>query len=122
MPALYDGNLDTGAINAALPSMVTEIVSPELRTALESGAYHPVRAALRENDLYRWVPGSLTRLYHCEADDVVPFANATRAHEFFAAAGAPVELVALSFGDHETCALPAIFLAKTWFDSLADLP
>jgi predicted esterase len=122
VPALFDGSLDTDAINASLPSIVAEIFPEELRTALESGGYHPVRAALQENDLYRWVPSSTTRLYHCEGDNVVPFANATRAYDFFSAAGAPVELVALSFGDHEACALPAIFLAKSWFDSMADLP
>jgi hypothetical protein len=122
VPGLFDGTLDADAVDAALPDLPREALDPQLRSALESGAYHPVTAALRENDLYRWVPRSPTRLYHCVGDDEVPFANSALAYERFVAAGAPVELVSLPFGDHDACALPAIFVAKGWLDSLADLP
>jgi predicted esterase len=122
IPGLFDGTLDADTVNAMLPSVARDLIDPELATALEGEDYHPVRAALRENDLYRWVPASPTRLYHCEGDEEVPYANATRAYEYFEAQGAPVELVSLPFGDHDDCAIPAILSAKGWFDSLAQLP
>ena len=119
---LFDGEQDASTINAALPSTPRDLYDPELLAVLDSGAYHPLRAALENNDVYRWVPVSPTRLYHCLGDDQVPYANATVAHDYFTAAGADVELVTLLFGDHTQCAVPALLAGKAWFDSLAELP
>jgi hypothetical protein len=120
--ALFDGEHDSSTINAALPSTPRDLYDPDLLAALDSGAYHPLRAALENNDVYRWTPVSPTRLYHCLGDDQVPYDNATVAHDYFTAVGADVELVTLLFGDHSQCAVPALLAGKAWFDSLAELP
>jgi len=119
---LFDGENDSDTINAALPSVFHELFAPNLLAALESGDYHPARAALENNDVYRWTPVSPTRLYHCLDDDIVPYANATVALDYFTAAGADVELETLPFGSHVDCAVPALLSGSSWFDSLVELP
>lgn len=119
---LFDGAHDNDAIDAALPALPQELVTPEFFAALESDDDHPVRIALANNDVYRWKPTSPTRLYHCQDDDRVPFANSTVAHDYFINAGANVELETLFFGNHTDCAVPALLRGKSWFDTLAELP
>lgn len=120
--ALFDGVHDSDTINAALPSMPQELFSQELLDALASDDYHAVKAALEENDVYRWTPTSPTRLYHCLDDDRVPYTNAIVAHEYFTIAGADVELETLFFGGHSDCAVPALLRGNAWFNSLVELP
>jgi hypothetical protein len=119
---LFDGEHDRSSINRALPSVPLEVLDPGLTAVLLSGGYHPLIGALENNDVYRWTPVSRTRLYHCFGDDQVPYANSEVARDWFAAAGADVELVTLLLGDHSACAVPALLGAKAWFDSLAVLP
>jgi hypothetical protein len=119
---LFDGEHDISTINAALPPVPRDLYAPELLAAMVNGDPHPVRAALQNNDVYRWAPVSPTRLYHCLDDDQVPYTNATVARDFFAGAGVDVGLVTLFFGNHSECAVPALLSGKTWFDSLAQLP
>lgn len=121
LPALFDGRHSGGEINAAMPAHPYEILRPEVLEAFRSNPQHPLRAALRDNDLHTgWVPRTPTRLYHCQADlDVLP-ANSKVALNAFKAAGAPsVELVDPFFlADHGRCAPFALYGAKLWFDSL----
>lgn len=119
---LFDGENDSDTINAALPSVFHELFAPNLLTALESSGYHPLRTALESNDVYRWMPVSPTRLYHCLDDDIVPYANATVAFDYFTAAGADVELETLPFGSHTDCAVPALLNGNSWFKTLVELP
>lgn len=120
--ALFDGQHDSDTINAALPVLSRDLVTADLLAALESDVFHPVKAALENNDVYRWKPVSPMRLYHCAGDDRVPYANATIAHDFFIAIGADVLLQTLSLNSHTDCAIPALLSGKAWFDSVADLP
>jgi Secretory lipase len=120
--ALFDGQHDSDTINAALPVLPRDLVTTGFLAALESDAFHPVKAALENNDVYRWKPVSPMRLYHCAGDDRIPYANATTAHDFFIAIGADVSLQTLLLNSHADCAIPALLNGKTWFDSLADLP
>ncbi|MDC8445714.1 MAG: hypothetical protein LV471_07275 [Nitrosomonas sp.] len=120
--ALFDGQHDSDTINAALPSLSRDLVTTDFLAVLESDAFHPVKAALENNDVYRWKPVSPMRLYHCVGDDRIPYANAITAHNFFIATGADVSLQTLRLDSHADCAIPALLNGKTWFDSLADLP
>ncbi len=119
---LFDGRHDSDTINAALPTTPSGLFAPGLLDILESGGRHPVRTALKNNDVYRWTPVSPTRLYHCLDDDRVPYANATVAIEYFTAAGANVNLETLFSGNHLDCAIPALLSGNNWFDSLVELP
>ena len=121
VPPLFDGLHDGGQINAVLPTRPVEILKPEVLAAFNADPNHPLRLAIRDNDLHTgWVPRSKTRFYHCAGDlDVLP-ANSKVAFDTFKAAGAPaVELVdPLSFANHGGCAPFALLGTKFWFDSL----
>lgn len=118
IPPLFDGLHGSSEINAALPDVPIDIVRPEYTDAFSKNADHPFRVALRENDLYDWAPRAPTRLYHCIDDDLVPFANSQRAFDAFRANGASqVQLIPLNDGGHVDCVIPALTLAKLWFDT-----
>jgi hypothetical protein len=118
LPPLLDGSTDGGSVNALMPSIPNRIVKPGFLAALRADPGHPLRRALRDNDLTSWAPRAPVRLYHCSGDqDVVP-ANAVVARERMAALGVAVPLVDPKAGaDHGDCAQPALLLVKAWFDS-----
>jgi hypothetical protein len=119
LPPLLDGQHSGGQINAAMPADVRQVLKPEVLAAFQTNPSHPLRIALRDNDLYRWTPRAPVRLYHCSGDQDVIFANAQVAWESFRSRGAQAQLVnPVPGGDHADCALPSLLEAKAWFDSL----
>lgn len=119
LPPLYDGEHGSDEVNALLPSMPAEALTPALLTALRDDPEAPINRALVGNDLLNWAPQVPTRLYHCVDDAVVPFANSQVAYDAFIARGAPqVELAALPGDDHAGCAVFALLNAGSWFASL----
>ena len=119
VPPLLDGSVDSASVNAVLPSVPHRIVKPEYLAAIRSDANHPVRRALRDNDLAAWAPRAPVRLYHCSGDqDVLP-ANSAIARDRMTSLGANVSLLNPKPGaNHGDCAQPALLLVKAWFDSL----
>ena len=121
LPPLLQGNSSGDTINNAIkPADPIQILKPELLAAFRNNPNHPLRQALRENDLYAWTPRCPMRLYHCAADQDVIEANSQVAYASFQAHGATqVQLIdPNSSAGHGDCATPALLLAKTWFDSL----
>jgi hypothetical protein len=120
LPPLLRGYSSGGEINAAMPPAPISILKPAVLAAFKSNPRHPLRLALRDNDLYRWTPRAPLRLYHCRADRDVIFANSTVARDSFLSRGATqVELIdPLPIGDHGACTVPSFLLAKAWFDTL----
>lgn len=119
VPPLLDGSSDSASVNAILPSVPSRILRPEFLGAIRSNPGHPVRIALRDNDLASWAPRTPVRLYHCDGDqDVLP-ANSSVARDRMTALGANISLLNPKPGaNHGDCAQPALLLAKAWFDSL----
>lgn len=120
LPPLLDGQHDGGEINAAMPSDVLRALKPAYLEAFRADPDHPLRVALRDNDLYRWAPRAPTRLYHCRGDRDVIFANSEVAADAFHSRGATqVQLIdPAPSADHGGCTMPAFVLAKQWFDTL----
>jgi pimeloyl-ACP methyl ester carboxylesterase len=120
LPPLMNGATPSSVINRAMPPDARLILQPSVLAALESQPQHPLRAILRDNDLYDWTPTAPTRLYHCRADQDVIFANSEVAHASFHNRGATqVQLIDPDpSADHGGCALPAFLLAKDWFETL----
>lgn len=119
LPPLLDGRHDGSQISAAMPADMLQVLKPEVLAGLQTNPNHPLRIALRDNDLYRWTPRAPMRLFHCSGDQDVIFANAQVAWESFRSRGAQVELInPLPGGDHGECVLPSLLWAKVWFDSL----
>jgi len=119
LPPLLNGQYTGGQINAAMPADARLVLKPAVLAALQSDPNHPLRIALRDNDLYLWTPRAPMRLHHCSGDQDVVFANSQVAWESFRSRGAQVELLdPLPGGGHGDCVMPALLLAKAWFDSL----
>jgi hypothetical protein len=120
LPPLLTGTSSSSQINAAMANVVTHVLKPEVVSALQNNPNHPLRVALRENDLHRWTPRAPMRLYHCGGDEDVIFANSQVAYDSFRSRGViQVELIEpLATGDHGDCAPPSLEGAKAWFDSL----
>lgn len=119
LPPLLDGSTDGGAVNALMPSIPNRIVKPGYLAALRADPGHPLRRALRDNDLASWAPRTPMRLYQCSGDQDVPPANAVVARDRMASLGVTVPLVEPKPGaSHGDCAQPALLLVKAWFDTL----
>lgn len=120
LPPLLDGRHSGSEINAVMPRDVTKVLRPDYLAELRSDPSHPLRQALRDNDLYRWTPRAPMRLYHCAGDQDVIFANSQVALTSFHRLGAThVTLVdPNSSVGHGDCVKPALLLVKQWFDSL----
>ena len=120
LPAMLRSNLTSAQINAAMPGDPVQIFKPEVLAAFRNNPRHPLRLALQDNDLYRWLPRAPLRLYHCEADQDVVFANSEVALASFQELGDnQVQLVDPNATyNHTQCSQPSLLLAKTWFDSL----
>jgi hypothetical protein len=120
LPPLLDGAHDGTQINAALPSDPIQILKPAYLAEFRSNPRHPLRLALADNDLYRWLPHAPLRLYHCAADQDVIYANSQVALASFQSQGdTNVQLIdPIPTADHSGCSEPSLALAKAWFDSL----
>ncbi len=119
LPALFDGSKSGHEIDAQLPSVPLEMLNQAELQDIKARPDHPLRVYLRENDLYDWAPKARMRLYHCPLDEIVPFANSTKALDSFHANGAgAVELIEIDGSSHESCAIPAVLQAAFWFSTL----
>jgi pimeloyl-ACP methyl ester carboxylesterase len=120
LPPLMNGATSSQIINNAMPADPRLVLDPAVLAALQSQPEHPIRVALRDNDLHRWTPIAPTRLYHCRGDQDVIFANSETAQASFHGRGAlQVQLVDPDpTANHTGCALPAFILAKDWFETL----
>jgi hypothetical protein len=120
LPPLLQGNATGDEINAAMPGIPTQILNPQYLAAFRANTNHPFRLALRDNDLYRWRPRAPLHLYHCQGDHDVLFANSQVTLDSFQSLGATqAQLIdPMPAADHADCALPSLFDAKAWFDSL----
>jgi hypothetical protein len=95
-------------------NMLQDSVVARLQTDPES---HPMYQALLDNDLLDWVPQAPMRLFHCEADEQVPYTNSILAEEIFMGEGAP-EVIAESRGttlNHAGCVWPATHATLEFF-------
>jgi hypothetical protein len=120
LPPLLGRNASSGELNAALPGEPIQILKPQYLAEFQANPRHPLRLALRENDLYRWRPRAPLRLYHCAGDRDVIIANSQVAFASFQSLGATqVELIdPVPTADHSGCSEPSLQAAKAWFDSL----
>ncbi len=88
---------------------------------------HPLKIALRDNDLYLgWVPQKPLAMFYCQGDDQVSYQNSIVAYDAFMAAGAPyVELRRIDTDSdpltHNDCAPGALLTGKLYLDSLNNL-
>ena len=117
VPELFDGLHGFSAVDAAFPEIPREMFTYEFLTAFEDPE-HPLRKALAANDIYKWKPSTLTRLYHCSGDEQVPYRNSEVAMSHFTQVGGNATLVTTSNEMHDPCGERSLIYAKLWFDQL----
>lgn len=117
---LLDGSHSDSEVNSALPSIPGQILLPGMLESFKTNSNHPFRLVLMDNDLYRWVPKTKMRMFHCHGDKTVPYNNSQVAYDHFRASGATqVELVdPFPLADHSTGAYFCLVAAKDWFESI----
>lgn len=105
--------------NVVLPDTANRMLQPAYLQAIATDTAHPVRSALKANDVYDWAPTAPTRMYYCEADELVPHQNAIVALNTFQQNGASnVSAVSVNPSlDHTGCFFPAILFANQWFQT-----
>lgn len=92
-------------------------MQPDYVQAVLDNPDHPVNVASQANNVYDWAPTAPTRLYYCEADEIVPFENSTLAEATMQANGAAdvASFNVNSAFNHTFCAFAAPFEAIDFF-------
>lgn len=123
LPPKLNGQHSFAEIEGVLPvGGALDALQPQYLAAFRNQINHPLRLAVRDNDVIDWKPLAPLKLYHCHADEVVLYTNAVVTRNSFHSRGAThVVLVDpdpnFSY-DHSSGFWPCMQLAKTWFDSL----
>jgi hypothetical protein len=119
---LVDGNHSMAEISKQIPGIPHEIFSQRVIKQFEN-KQSDIFKVFMDNDSYRWKPGMKMRLYHCEADDTVPFENAQIAHREFTNNGCDIPLEKITSlpgveSAHSGALLPSLDRVSRWFRSL----
>lgn len=124
--------IDLFQMNQSLLSMLVNVTGNNIVRNLMKSSFvqevmdstnHPLRMALRDNDVYDWAPQAPTRILYCRADDQVPFRNSVLADSVMNANAAPDVLAAdlNSNFDHGQCVEPAIVNTVLFFFQYREL-
>lgn len=125
LPQLFESNAPESQINALLPASASQYLKLDVLNAIRNDENHPVRQALRDNDSYTgdWVPAAPIRMFHCRADEVVPYENSEKAQTALSAAGAtgvraedPRIIPFLQDGSHVGCVPWALIALQGWVE------
>lgn len=125
IPQLFDGTQSMSQINSALPSLWRQMFQPAFLDAVETNPLHPVRAALRDNDLLDFAPASALTMYYGTEDEQVDYRNSVVAwfyYRFIARASGPVRAVNLGPLDHGGVAPLSLILGKFGMDLRRTVP
>ena len=126
-PYILAQETSMGDINNMCNEVPRLMIRPEYMDEYLNDPDHPLKIALRDNNLYDgWVPQKPVALFHCKGDDQVAYENALVAYDAFTSAGAPyVELRTVDNDNdplnHNDCAPGALLAGKLYLDSLNNL-
>ncbi len=126
-----DGTITRGNLNELLVGQLTENHGASIPRFLFTDAFladlessdpaNPVQVALKDNDVYNWVPSHPTRMMYCMADDQVAFTNSTFTDSIMNVNGAmDVEAIDVNpVADHGGCVFPAVLATYNFFEEIA---
>jgi pimeloyl-ACP methyl ester carboxylesterase len=119
VPNLFDGEHESEAIAAALPTNPRELFNSEFLEAYDNSGSHWFLEALAENNADDWKPRAPVRLYYGETDVDVSPEEARRAEAAMRERGANVAAISVGPHDHEASALRGIPRSIRWFTESA---
>jgi hypothetical protein len=122
LPPLIDGTHGMDELNAAMPDTPRLIIVPEYADAFFNDPQHPAMVALRDNDVYDWVPDAPVLLNYCSSDQEVTYLNTLFTEEHMNNLGAAnvTSIERSTTMSHFECAQPSLIFSKGWFDSLVE--
>ncbi len=118
LPPLFDGTHGTGFINSQCDPIVGNMIKPALLDSfINYPETHFFRVALKDNDVYEWLPESPVRMVYCTNDEQVIYTNALVAQAYFEDQGITItEAIQLGEGDHADCVTPALLTGIQYFN------
>jgi len=122
LPPLFNGEYGFDAINAAMPEIPRLIINPDYEEAFFSDPDHPFMLALRDNDVYDWVPDAPVLFNYCTSDEEVTYLNTIFTVDHMIGLGAE-NIEAVNRSDelsHYECANPSLLFSKIWFDGMVE--
>lgn len=112
----FDGSSDWGAVLNAFPSELDSFLVPAFVEKVRLEKNHPLRVALRENNVYDWKPAAPMLILQGADDDMVPMSNTKKACARMKELGADVECRFIDNLSHEWAVRGAIPESITWFE------
>jgi len=104
IPILYDGTRSNGYVDARLPSVISDMITPTYYNDYLTNPNNRGRQALRDNDLYQWEPRAPLRMLYCQGDAQVFAQNSEIAFDTMVARGvSTVEKYDFGNYDHGGC-------------------
>jgi pimeloyl-ACP methyl ester carboxylesterase len=124
LPPLLDGAHTDSQLGAAMPADPIAILRPDFQADFRTNVNNLFRQALRENNTYSWTPNAPVKLFHCQGDRDVVFANAEVAYQSFTNRGAccvsVVDPGAPAQLNHDACYNPSLREVLAWFETLRE--
>lgn len=119
--ALSGQDIDLARLNAQLPRAPVRMLDSAFVMAVRNDSQHPLNVALRDNDVYDFVPQVPTRFFYCGADRQVAPRNSIFTDSLMNARGA-VNVASRNLNpnfNHGQCVNPAFLATFAFFDSIA---
>lgn len=119
IPFYFDKKHSVSEINAILPEIPMDMIKPEFVKAYENDPNFKFTKALKENNLYNWIPQAPIQLCYCAGDEEVYYKNSLKAYDYMTSNGAKhirKRNVGKRFS-HRECADYATLYTKFYFDS-----
>ena len=121
LPELFNGINGAGVINANLNDTLSVLVHPSFLTDLRTGTEGQFLEELERNSVNNWTPIAPLRMYHGDADNIVPFSDSQETYTNFLLNGATnVTFTSIPDGTHTTAIEPMIVDVIPWFLSLVE--
>ncbi|MBC7391099.1 MAG: alpha/beta fold hydrolase, partial [Opitutaceae bacterium] len=115
---LIDGKTESSVINNNLTTRFDSLIRPEFVEAVKQGTDMNFYNALKENNLHNWKPTLPLKIYHSDADEVVPYADSEFTYKTMLGLGSTsVTFVQIQGKSHGTGSVPMIADVINWFNS-----
>lgn len=122
IPQLFDGTNGIGYIGSFLPDTPKHMLDSAFLVDFINNANNPGRLALKDNDLYNWLPTAPLHMYGCNGDEQVTYLNMNVAYDTMTFLGA-TNVQKTDFGNftHSGCVQFALLGALGFFEQYRDL-
>lgn len=118
LPGYINGKYYGSTINNALTPNLNELFNPSFFAFLKGIGENDLKAKLAENSVHNWKPRAPVRLYHGDADEIVPYFTSQTTFDNFKKRGAEAELITIEDGTHASSFMPMFLSVISWLDEL----